>query len=232
MDINFELYKIFYHAATSESFSQASAKLFVSQSAVSQAIANLEQKTGRQLFTRKSKRICLTPEGELLFRHIEQAYNFIKAGENKLSELSDLKAGEIRIGASDTVCKYNLVSHLKQFYSAFPSIKINVVNRTSVQITEALKNGQIDIGIVTLPVQDKNIDVRLFISVEDIFTASDRFSELKGSKITLKNLQDYPLLLLHEKSATRRNLDLFLRQHDILITPEIELESVDLLVFC
>jgi DNA-binding transcriptional LysR family regulator len=87
MDVNFELYKIFYHTAKSGSFSSAAQKLYISQSAVSQAIKNLEEKMGAQLFLRKPRNVKLTDEGELLFKHIEQAYNFIKAGESKIFEM-------------------------------------------------------------------------------------------------------------------------------------------------
>lgn len=138
MEINFELYKIFYQAATAKSFSEAGRKLFISQSAVSQAIKNLEIKIGAQLFLRQNRNLRLTREGELLLTHIEQAYNFIKAAENKLEELRSLETGEIRIGASDTVCKYYLLPYLEEFSRNYPKVKIQFLNRTSPQIIEIL----------------------------------------------------------------------------------------------
>lgn len=230
MDINFELYKIFYHTAHLESFSDAAKKLFITQSAVSQAIKNLEEKLGSPLFCRKSRSIKLTQEGEILFKHIEQAYNFIKTAENKILEIQSLDQGEIRVGASDTVCKYQLIPYIEQFYREFPKIKINVVNRTSKQILETLKNGLIDFGIVTLPVNEKNINVLPFTFVQDIFVACSKFSELKDSKISLRRLSEYPLLMLPQTSATRHVFDEFLINKGIILSPEIELESIDLLV--
>ena len=64
MDINFELYKIFYHAANEASFSKAAARLFISQSAVSQAVKNLENKLGTPLFFRKTRHLQLTCRGK------------------------------------------------------------------------------------------------------------------------------------------------------------------------
>lgn len=230
MDINFELYKIFYHAALCGSFSDAAQKLFISQSAVSQAIKNLEEKIGSQLFLRKPRNVKLTHEGELLFKHIEQAYNFIKTGENKIYEMHNLDSGEIRIGVSDTVCKYHVIPYIENFSRVYPKIKIRVVNRTSGQIINILKNGLVDFGIVTLPVPDNNISVKEFITVEDIFVASDKFSGLKDKTVKLGDLSRYPLLMLDKNSSTRRNLDIFLSSKGVEIAPEIELESVDLLV--
>ncbi len=230
MDINFELYKTFYHVAKNNSFSDAATKLHVSQSAISQAIKNLEDKTGSQLFFRKTREIKLTAEGKLLYKHIEQAYNFIKTGENKLLESQNLENGEIRIGVSDTICKYYLIDTIGKFINKHPKVKIQVINRTSHQIHNILKEGKIDFGIVTLPVHEKGFVVENFQSVEDIFVASDKFIELKDKKVSLKELSDYPLLMLDRNSATRRNIDFFIQKKGLNLIPEIELESIDLLL--
>lgn len=80
MDINYELYKVFYYVADTLSFSEASKQLFISQSAVSQSIKALEKKLDQVLFIRSTKKVQLTPEGEILLRHIEPAINLIKRG--------------------------------------------------------------------------------------------------------------------------------------------------------
>jgi DNA-binding transcriptional LysR family regulator len=230
MDINFELYKIFYYAVVSGGFSNAAVKLFITQSAVSQAIKNLETKLGVTLFFRKTRNLKLTPEGEMLFIHIEQAFNFIKTGERKLTEIQNLDSGEIRIGASDTVCKYFLLPYLESFHRLYPKVKIQFLNRTSPKLLESLKNGAVDFAVVTLPLNDKSVNVRELKLVTDIFVAAPKYAELKDRRIKLTELADYPLLLLEKASATRRNFDAFLRQNQINLIPEIELESVDLLV--
>jgi DNA-binding transcriptional LysR family regulator len=230
MDINFELYKIFYHVAKNNSFSDAAAKLHVSQSAISQAVKNLEDKTGSQLFFRKTREIKLTFEGELLFKHIEQAYNFINTAESKLLESQNLETGEIRIGVSDTICKYYLIDPIGDFIQKHPKVKIQVINRTSHQIQDILKEGIIDFGIVTLPVQGKSMAIENYKSVEDIFVASKKFIELKNKRISLKDLSLYPILMLDRSSSTRQNIDSFLQKKGLNLVPEIELESIDLLL--
>ena len=111
MDINYELYKVFYYVAVSLSFSEASKQLFISQSAVSQSIKVLEKKLGITLFIRSTKKVQLTPEGETLLRHIEPAINLIQRGEAQVMESSTLGGGQLRIGASDTICRYYLVPY-------------------------------------------------------------------------------------------------------------------------
>jgi DNA-binding transcriptional LysR family regulator len=231
MDINFELYKLFYHAARLGNFSTAAGHLFITQSAVSQAIKNLENQLGIRLFFRQTRRLRLTSEGKLLFSHIEQAYNLIKTAEQKITELQNLDSGEIRIGASDTVCKYYLLPYIEQFTRQFPRIKLQLVNRTSARLVEALKQGLIDFAIVTLPLNQSNLVTQVLAVAEDIWVAApEQFGALKGKPLHWKELSQYPLLLLDQNSATRRNLDLFLQQRGIMVQPEVELESVDLLV--
>ena len=138
MDINYELYKVFYYVAISLSFSDASKQLFISQSAVSQSIKVLEKKLGITLFIRSTKRVQLTPEGETLLRHIEPAMNLIKRGEAQLMEASNLGGGQLRIGASDTICRYYLVPFLNKFHKTYPNVHIKVTNQTSTKCVDLL----------------------------------------------------------------------------------------------
>ncbi len=230
MDINFELYKIFYQTAKAASFSGAAKKLFITQSAVSQAIGNLEEKMGSRLFIRRTRSIRLTKEGEVLLKHVEQAYNFIKTAEEKILEMQNLGLGEIRIGVGDTNCRFFLIPYIQEFIKLYPNIKFKVVNRTSPQIIEILKSGQIDFGLVTLPVADESIITQAFREVDDLFVASGKYAELKDKAISIKELSKYPLLLLQQDSSTRRNIDITFKELGVNIFPEIELESVELLV--
>ena len=230
MDINFELYKIFYHVAHSGSFSAAAKALFISQSAVSQSIKSLEAKTGCTLFIRGSKNIKPTDAGEMLFKHVEQAYSLLKSAENKLLEMQSLTFGEIRIGVGDTILRYLLTPFLQQFIKSYPNIKIQIINRTSPGIIESLRKGNVDFGIVTLPVDENDIETLGFREVEDVFVASARFEEIKDKPVEMEELSLLPLLLLQKESSTRRNLDEYFRANGIAIVPEIELESMDLLV--
>ena len=119
IDINYELYKVFYHVASTLNFSEASKQLFISQSAVSQSIKTLERKLDQTLFIRSTKKVQLTPEGEILMRHIEPAMNLIQKGEAQLIDAAST-GGQIRIGASDTICRYFLIPYLERFHKAFP----------------------------------------------------------------------------------------------------------------
>ena len=150
MDINYELYKVFYYVASTLSFSEASKQLFISQSAVSQSIKALEKKLDQTLFIRSTKKVRLTTEGEILLRHIEPAISLIKRGESQLLDVG-ARGGQLHIGASDTICRYFLVPYLERFHREFPGAHIKVTNATSIRCVELLETGQVDLIVVNSP---------------------------------------------------------------------------------
>ena len=121
MDINYELYKVFYYVASSLSFSDASKKLFISQSAVSQSIKTLERKLGQPLFIRSTKKVQLTPAGALLLKHVEPAMNLISRGESQLLESGSLGLGQLHICLLYT---YRCQRHDLPLFSAAVSAEI------------------------------------------------------------------------------------------------------------
>lgn len=232
MDINYELYKVFYHVASTLSFSEASKQLFISQSAVSQSIKVLEKKLNQTLFIRSTKRVQLTPEGEILLKHIEPAMNLIKKGENQLLEANTLNGGQLRIGASDTICRYFLVPFLNEFHKMYPNIHIKVTNRTSIECARLLENGQVDFIITNYPNSglSNTQNIQVIHEFSDVFVANEDYFPLKDRIITLKELQSYPILMLDRKSTTSEFLHSMFQKHQLDLVPEIELSSNDLLI--
>ena len=232
MDINYELYKVFYHVAITLSFSEASKQLFISQSAVSQSIKVLEKKLNQKLFIRSTKRVQLTPEGEILFKHIEPAMNLIKQGENQLLEAHTLNGGQLRIGASDTICRYYLVPYLNKFHKQFPHVHIKVTNQTSIACASLLEHGQVDFIVVNYPnsaLSSTHIP-RVINEFHDVFVANRQYFPLDGQEASLASLQKYPILMLDRKSTTSEFLHAMFQRSHLDLVPEIELSSNDLLI--
>ena len=232
MDINYELYKVFYHVAVTLSFSEASKQLFISQSAVSQSIKVLEKKLNQPLFIRSTKKVQLTPEGEILLKHIEPAMNLIKKGENQLLEAHTLTGGQLRIGASDTICRYYLVPYLNRFHKEFPNIHIKVINQTSIECAKFLENGQADFIVANYPnsALAGSMNTRVINEFHDVFVASRSAFPLKGSKLALEELLRYPIMMLDRKSTTSEFLHQVFQKSQLDLVPEIELSSNDLLI--
>lgn len=232
MDINYELYKVFYYVATSLSFSEASKQLYISQSAVSQSIKTLEKRLDQSLFIRSTKKVRLTPEGEILLRHIEPAIHLIQRGENQILETNSLSGGQLRIGASDTICRYFLVPYLSKFHKEYPNVHIKVTNATSTGCVDLLENGQVDFIVTNYPNSRFNNTTHLHSirKFQDIFVANKNFFDLEDKELSFKELLDYPILMLDRQSTTSEFLHHLFLQHELDLVPEIELSSNDLLL--
>lgn len=232
MDINYELYKVFYHVATSLSFSEASKQLYISQSAVSQSIKTLEKKLEQPLFIRSTKRVQLTPAGKVLLKHIEPAINLIRRGETQLFDAGSLGLGQLHIGASDTICRYFLVPYLKQFHKKFPNVPIKVTNATSPGCVELLTQGKVDLIVTNFPNSNLNHSYirKIVCSFTDVFIANPAHFHLKQQEISFAELRQYPILTLDRKSTTSEFLHNLFLQHQLELIPQVELSSNDLLI--
>lgn len=232
MDINYELYKVFYFVAKSLSFSEAAASLFISQSAVSQSIKVLETNLSQTLFIRSTKKVTLTKEGELLFKHIEPAINLISRGENQLFEAAALGESQLRLGASDTICRYYLVPYLEDFHRRYPDIHIKVTNGTSFQCAKMLETNEVDIIVTNSPNSSliNSMNIEPILEFQDVFIGNADFFPIKEDPYSLEELLEFPILMLTKYTTTSEYLHNLFLQHSLDLVPAIELNSNDLLI--
>ena len=232
MDINYELYKVFYYVASSLSFSEASKKLYISQSAVSQSIKILEKKLGHSLFIRSTKKVQLTPAGSLLLKHIEPAMNLISRGESQLLDSGMLGLGQLHIGASDTICGYFLLPYLKKFHEKFPNVPIKVTNATSIQCVELLDQRKVDLIVTNFPNTHLNHEyIQKYIGTfHDAFVANPKYFDFGDEPVSFEELKSQPLMMLSRQSTTSEFLHNLFIQHQLELIPDIELNNNDLLI--
>ena len=122
MGADLDLYSIFCTVARCGSLSNAAKVLYVSQPAISQSMHRLEFMLGCKLFTRTSRGIALTNEGNMLFSYADKAISLIQAAEDKLNRMRTLQSGCLSVGASDTLCQFFLLPHLKEFHAEYPNV--------------------------------------------------------------------------------------------------------------
>lgn len=228
--MNLELYRAFFYTVKYGNISKASEQLYITQPAVSRAIQQLEDSLHCTLFFRTSKGVKLTPEGEILYKYIEQAFNFIAAGESRIKDINNLLEGEVRIGVSDTICKYYLVPYLKLFKTLHPGIKVHVICPTTPGIISLLKAGKIDFGIINMPYEDDQLNFQSIIKVQDCFVTGPKYSFLSKQMQPLKDIVKYPMLLLEKSSNSRTFIDKYFKTNSVNAEPDFELGNIDLLL--
>lgn len=228
MSIKLEQYKIFKEAASTLSFSTASRNLFITQSAVSQAIKTMEKEMHTKLFIRNAKGVSLTKEGEILQTYIENALNLIQTAEHKISNMQELKDGQLVIGAGDTISSQYLLPYLEAFHKTYPRVNIKVINRTSLEMLTLIQNSSIDLAFLNLPIEDENVEVVPCLEVHDIFVGSTQ--KQWKSVYTKQELAKLPLILLEKNSNSRKFVDEEFKKHHIALNPELEIGAHELLL--
>lgn len=232
MNIDFELYRIFYVVANNQNITKASQELMISQPAVTKSIKNLEEQLGGTLFVRTKKGVTLTPEGKELYKYIKQAIEFINNGEHQFSSLKNLEIGSIRIGVSTTLTKTFLLPYLEKFHQSYSKIDIQIFTYLTSDLVEMMRNGSIDIIILNLPFNDTKQELNIIPckEVQDCFIVSEHYKFLAQKKIPLAELNNYPLILQAPKSNTRIFLDTFCLKHKVILKPNINIASYSLVV--
>jgi len=229
-DINLEWYRVFYWTATLGSLTGAADRLHITQPAVSHTLKQLESALGGALFVRTARGVRLTAEGEALLGFVREAFRFLEAGAKRIADMRELTQGDIRIGASDTLCKHFLLPYLETFHLAYPEIRIHVVNRTTPETLELLKEGGIDFGIVNMPAGDSRVDIRQSSPIQDCLVGRPDVAPSSPSPLPLEHLARLPLLLLEPGGSTRAFLDEYALRNGVRLQPDFELGSIDLLV--
>ncbi|MBQ3145846.1 MAG: LysR family transcriptional regulator [Clostridia bacterium] len=230
MNFRIEQYRIFNVVANCQSFSKAAETLFLTQSAVSQAIKQLESSINMTLFKRTSKGIELTEAGNILYKYTSSAMELLETGLLRLEALKSLDDGELKIGASDTISSYFLLPRLEMFHKLYPNIKIKIINRVTSETIDLLKSGKIDIAFVNLPIKDESLEIVKCMAVHDTFVAGNDYLEYKEKIFSRKDISKLPLILLESKSNSRKYVDkIFLKSGQVL-TASVELGAHELLL--
>ncbi len=232
MDVNYELYKVFYYVAKTLSFSEAAASLYISQSAVSQSIKVLERRLGQVLFIRSTKQVSLTTEGEMLFKHIEPAINLITRGENQLVNSKNTGGSQLRIAASDTICRYFLVPYLNKFHQNFPEVHLKVMNATSLQCAGLLSENAVDFIVANSPnhALNNSVQIETLREFSDVFIANRNSYDYTDKALSFAELSTLPILMLSKRSTTSEFLHEQFLSHSVELAPAVELSSNDLLI--
>lgn len=221
-------YRIFYETARFRSFSNAAQHLYISQSAISQCIQQLEADLNVQLFTRTKRGISLTNEGKILLMKVENAINTIEQGELQLERLRHLEAGELKIAAGDTITTHFLLKYLEDFHATYPDIRIEMANSYSSQMLTLVKEGKADLAFVNMPMDDEELVFEPCLEINDVFVCGPDF-ECKTT-YSWQDISELPLILIEKNASSRHFLEKNFNEKNIALNPQIEVAVHDLLI--
>ena len=232
MEQNLSQYRIFYAVAKAGNISRAAKELYISQPAISKSISKLEDSLNTVLFTRNSRGVQLTDEGQVLFEHTRDAFEKLAKGEQELKRIREFNMGHIRIGVSNTLCRFIMVKYLKGFIEQYPHIKITIESQPTTQTLSMLEQQRIDIGLVVEQKSSRNMNFIPVMDIEDIFVATPsylenlRLREGAGTDV----FQSGNLMLLDKNNITRHYIDDYMACNEIIANNLLEVTTMDLLI--
>lgn len=228
MNINLELYRIFYTVAKNKHMTKASEELHISQPAISQSIKKLEDELGGTLFLRSNKGMELTSEGKMFFEYVKGALELINNAENEFTSFKDLSKGEIKIGVSTTLTKLILLEPLKKFHLDYPNINISITNDLTSNLVNDLKLGKLDFIIFNESnIKESNLELLKLKELKQGFMYNPTF--YKDDITSFKDLNKYPLILQKTQSNSRKLLDYISLNNNVILKPKMEVVSQDLI---
>ena len=230
MSVKLELYRVFKEVAEVGNITAAAQALYISQSAVSQSIKQLENDLQTRLFSRNSRGVTLTAEGKMLYEYVRSAMGLLETGEEKLSQTRELQMGQLVIGASDTVTSQFLLPYLDGFHREHPAIHIQIISGRSHKVLGLLRSGKVDIAFASTPADDAGLRIYPCFDTHAIFVAGTEYPCDFRHVYTLEEIAAFPLILLERKASSRLYLERFFLQNGLKLNPEIELGARSLLV--
>ena len=230
MSVKLELYRVFKEVAEVGNITAAAQALYISQSAVSQSIKQLEHDLQTRLFARNSRGVTLTAEGQMLYEYVRSAMGLLETGEEKLSQTRDLQMGKLIIGASDTVTSQFLLPYLDSFHKQHPAIHIQIVSGRSHKVLGLLRSGKVDIAFASTPSDTSSLDIYPCFDTHSIFVAGAEYPCDFDHIYSLDEIAAFPLILLERKASSRLYLERYFLQNGLRLNPEIELGARSLLV--
>lgn len=232
MEQHLSQYRIFYEVARCGNISRAAKELYISQPAISKAIGKLEESLGTRLFLRNSRGVQLTPEGNVLFQHVAAAFDSLSRGEKELKRIHDFHIGQLKIGVSNTLCKYVLLPYLKSFVEKYPHVNIIIESQSTAHTLEMLEARKIDIGLVAEPRARRGLNFTPVMEIHDGFVCTPAYME----NLTLREgptpdiFKTGNIMLLDRSNMSRKHLDTYLSDRDIEVNQLLEVTDMALLI--
>jgi DNA-binding transcriptional LysR family regulator len=218
----------FLAAAQHGSFSAAADSLLMSQPSLSEQIRRLEAELGVPLFMRAGRGVELTEAGRLLRPHAERTLAEAQSAAESVREVRDLTGGTVAFGTFGSAHHYLLARLVEDFRRRHPHVRVRAIGQNSAEVADAVRDGQLEAGLVVLPIDDRGLAIQPAIEDELLYVSAD--PKRLERPMTIERLAEAPLILYDARWAAvdpaRRQLRELAQNAGVAIEPQIEVEYV------
>ncbi len=224
---------VYYLAALEHgSFSAAAEELHMAQPSLSEQVRRLEGELGVRLFERGGRGLVPTEAGRRLREHAERVLDDVEGAKAAMAETRELRGGTATFGTWGAARFYPGTQIVADFRRKFPQVKVRLVGLNSADVAEAVRDGELEVGMVALPIDDHGLDVRPIMRDELVYASADA-AVLQAPK-TIVEVAAAPLILFDASYAredpTRRQLDALAQAAGVSMDPDIDVEDIEIAI--
>jgi len=222
-----ETFKVFCDLAETGSFSKAASLNSITQSAVSQQIRTLETRYKVTLVERGRRSLELTPEGVIFLAAGKEILNIYNHLGDRLHELRDVVAGELRVASIYSIGLHELPPVLKSFRQEHADVEVHVAYRRSAQVYAEVIGGEADLGLVAYPTRRSGLQISVFNEDELVLICHPNHALASRRSIRLDELNGEKLISFEPDVPTRKVIDRHLREQNVQIEHSMEFDNIE-----
>lgn len=228
--LNLNKLEVFAAVVRTGSFSAAAQQLLMTQPAVSQHIHDLEISLGTRLFARGRRGVTLTPAGEQLREYTRAIFQLVAEAENAITNVENLVAGQMRVGATPGISVYLLPDSIQEFHSRYPKLQVSIQTGITPQILEDLRLAKLDLGLIEGEL-DESLDAVLGVQMLDVVeqwvVVGPKHPWWGRAEVAIEDLDGQPVILRQRHSQTRIWLEGIFQQHNLHPRIAAEFDNVE-----
>ena len=225
--MHIEMLKLFCDLAELRSFSKTAEKNLISQSAVSQQLAQLELIHKCQLINRKKRPIELTKAGQVFYQASKDMLERYEQLKNELRTLQKTTISKINVAAIFSIGMHTLPDYVKKFMVSYPKVNVHIEYFSSNRIYELILDGDVDIGLVAVPKRDKRLEVFDFEDEPLVLACSPKHPLAHESQVDIHKLQFERFIAFEKDVPTRTWIDGILERYNVSVTPVMEFDNIE-----
>lgn len=225
--MNIETLRVFCNLAKLRSFSRTAEKHYLSQSAISQQLAQLELTHKCQLINRKKRPIELTEEGLMLYKASKDIIDRFEQFKSELNSLTSSANSKIHVAAIFSIGMHALPSYIKEFMVKYPNVNVDMVYLDATAIYEQVLAGDVDIGIVAVPKKVKRLEVYDFQDEPLVLACSPKHIFASQDEIDIHHIQFERFISFAQNIPTRIWIDGILQRYNIEVQPALEFDNIE-----
>lgn len=222
-----ETLKVFCDLVESRSFSRAAVRNFVTQSAVSQQVKNLESRFETQLLKRDGKAVTLTPAGRIFYERARAILDSFEHMRLEIRSIGQDMAGSIRVATIYSVGLYEMSVVIKTFLKNYPKVNLHVEFSKGASVYEDCLRGAIDLGIVTYPEPRRGLRIIALPADKLVLICAPDHPLARRHRIDIGRLNGQNYVAFEKSMASQRAMDRIFREHGIRVRVVMEFDNIE-----